>query len=99
MRTLLLSVIGCAAFVSAQPAAANCWSNKAICQAICGFDCCSAANFAAPQDQRALSQISLDDLKAELEGMRVTRADKAFVDAVNAEIKSRGGTAVDLKSN
>lgn len=100
MRRLETLIIATSLTFAALPAAASCWSNKAICQAICGLDCCSGASFAAPSNQRALSQISVKALQSELDGMDKSRENKAFMDAVTREINQRsGGTGTIRKSD
>jgi hypothetical protein len=81
--TFLVSIL-------AGPVQADCWSNKAICMAICGAPCCSKAGTNLTTGQGNLSEFSSADLQAEIDGIRATRANKAFVDLIKAEIKSRG---------
>ncbi len=90
MRPLLFIGAALTALSLGTAAQASCFFNKAICQAICSKDCCDNWNLAAPADPRGLRQISVDDLKAELEGRRATRKTRAFMSAVQAELKARG---------
>lgn len=80
-----------ASVLLAGPAQASCWSNKAICKAICGFECCDGWNYSAPADPAALEGISVRALNAEVKRMRKTSRNSAFLRAVNAEIKARRG--------
>jgi hypothetical protein len=93
---MLLRTSIIAAFVSlafAAPAVASCWSNKAICRAICGADCCDGWGSVAIADRAALSLFSAEDLQAEVGRIRKNERNKSFLDAVNAEIKTRRSRA------
>jgi hypothetical protein len=99
MRYVIYFFISAGFAFTAVPASANCWSNKAICQAICSQDCCATSNFAAPSDPKALSEISVRALEAELGGIDKTRGNQAFIDILQREIKTRGTMSTPLRKS
>ncbi len=89
MRKLAFSLLAAATVVlqGAGSAYASCSSHPAICQAICGKDCCDAVNLTAPQNPGALSKISVKDLKIEL---KQSKAGTSFQRLLKSEIARRG---------
>jgi hypothetical protein len=74
--------------LTAGSASASCVFTPAICQAICGKDCCDATNLTTPTNPEALSKISVKSLKAEL---KQAKSGTNFQKMLSREVSRRGG--------
>ena len=89
LKPIIVSILATGVFATS--AQASCWSNKAICRAICGADCCDGWGLTAPVDPARLGQFSVEELRAETKRMRKTSGNRSFFTAVENELKTRGG--------
>ena len=75
------------------PVQADCFFNKAICQAICGADCCSKPGTGyITSGGGGLSQFSTSDLQREIDAIKPTRKNRKFLKLLKGEVASRERT-------